>query len=129
MYNDIYLPNESSGDHLSIDVDDLFIVDNPLSWDPPYEVVLAYAKKLGFDIINDPPELLAIAKKYLLIPPPENITRAFLKETLELIYINELTEEIYLTIDIDTMCKREYEEEKKKLKEKNKKGKKKKQKK
>ena len=122
MYNDIYLQDDTSGDHLSIDLDDLFIVDK----DPPYEVVLAYAKKLGFDIMNDPPELLAIAKKYLLIPPPENIIRAFLKETLEILYINQITEEILLTIDLDDMCKKEYEKEKKKLKEKKKKGKKKK---
>ena len=132
MYNEVYLPNDLTENYLSnnnnqsisIDQDDLYIVENPSHFDPPYEIVVAYAKKLGFDILNDPPELLAIAKKYLLIPTPENILRAFYKETLELLYINEITGEIFFEIEeIDLKCKNEYENEKKKLKEKKKKKK------
>ena len=73
MYNDIYLQDESLGNDsndnnksLVIDQDDLYIVENPSQFDPPHEIVIEYAKKLGFDILNDPPELLSIVKKYLL---------------------------------------------------------------
>ena len=129
MYNEVYLPDDLTENYLSnnnqsisIDQNDLYIVENPSQFDPPYEIVIAYAKKLGFDILNDPPELLAIAKKYLLIPAPENILRAFYKDTLDILYINEITGEIFLEMkEIDLKCKNEYLMEKKKLKEKNKK--------
>ena len=131
MYNEVYAPNEYSENsmnnqsYLSIDPDDLYIIDNPSLWDPPDEIVLAYAKKLGFDILNDPPELLSIAKKYLMLPAPENILRSFLKESLEIFYINEKTKEVYQELEIDDLCKAEYEKEKKRLNEEKKKKKKK----
>ena len=132
MYNDVYLPNkslENDSDNKSqsiiIDQDDLYIVEDASQFDPPYEIVIAYAKKLGFDILNDPPELLNIAKKYLLIPTPENISRAFTKDNYEIVYINRVTNEVYLDYEeIDAKCIEEYENEKKKLKEKSKKKKK-----
>ena len=132
MYNDVYLPNKSLEDDsdnksqsIIIDQDDLYIVEDASQFDPPYEIVIAYAKKLGFDILNDPPELLNIAKKYLLIPTPENISRAFTKDNYEIVYINRVTNEVYLDYEeIDAKCIEEYESEKKKLKEKSKKKKK-----
>ena len=136
MYNEIYLPRHDisekynpnqSNNNITIDEDDLYIIYNTAGWDPPDEIVLAYARKLGFDIINDPPELLEIARKYLLKPLPPNMVRAFLKETLEILYIKETTGDRFREIELDSECKKEYEEEKEKIqKEKNNKKKKKK---
>ena len=86
------------------------MLKNPSARDLPDEIVLNYAKRLGFDIINDPPELLDIAKKYLLKPLPDHIVRAVHKENLEILYVNEITEEI-LELDIDN----EFQKEKKNI--------------
>ena len=118
--------NESSQSHESIDPDDLLIIDEPLTWDPPEEIVKAYAERLGFDIKNDPPELLDIAKKYLLMPLPGNLVRAFRKDDLSILYIDAETKDISLTHDYDMICKEEYEVKKKELEEKEKENKKKK---
>ena len=117
--------NESSQSHESIDPDDLLIIDEPLTWDPPEEIVKAYAERIGFDIINDPPELLNIAKKYLLLPLPGNLIRAFKKEDLSILYIDADTKNISLVHDYDINCKEEYEAKKKELEEKENKKKKK----
>ena len=117
--------NESSQSHESIDPDDLLIIDEPLTWDPPEEIVKVYAKKNGFDIINDPPELLDIAKKYLLMPLPENLIRAFKKQDLSILYIDIDTKNISLDHEYDSNCKEEYEAKKKELEEKENKKKKK----
>ena len=141
MYNEEYFPNYNDSENylqnqsdISIYRKDLITIENPSEWDPPDEVILAYAKQLKFDVDNDPPELLAIAKKYLKMPPPKNITRAILKETLDILYIDESTEEVYRKIELDNLCINEYEKEKEKIeneknKKKKKKGKKKKKKK
>ena len=117
--------NESSQSHESIDPDDLLIIDEPLTWDPPEEIVKAYAERIGFDIINDPPELLEIAKKYLLMPLPGNLIRAFKKEDLSILYIDAETKNISLVHEYDINCKEEYEAKKKELEEKENKKKKK----
>ena len=124
MYNEIYLPRydisekynpNQSGSNIAIDEDDLDIIYNTSNWDPPYEYVLAYARKSGFDIINDPPELLEIARKYLLKPLPPNMLRSFLKETDEILYIKQTTGEIFQKIELDSECKKEYKKEKEKI--------------
>lgn len=117
--------NESSQSHESIDPDDLLIIDDPLTWDPPEEIVKAYAERIGFDIINDPPELLDIAKKYLLMPLPGNLIRAFKKDDLSILYIDAETKNITLVHEYDINCKEEYESKKKELEEKENKKKKK----
>ena len=117
--------NESSESHESIDPDDLLIIDEPLTWDPPEEIIKAYAARLGFDIINDPPELLDIAKKYLLMPLPDNLIRAFKKDDLSILYIDSDTKTISLVHEYDINCKEEYEAKKKELEEKENKKKKK----
>ena len=133
MYNEIYFPRDNIAENdsqdqskISIYREDLIMLKNPSARDLPDEIVLNYAKRLGFDIINDPPELLDIAKKYLLKPLPDHIVRAVHKENLEILYVNEITEEVFLKLDIDNECQKEYEKEKEKiLKEKNNKKKKK----
>ena len=135
MYNEIYLPrnnNISENDNpyqgnITIDEDDLYIIENPEEDDLPDEIIITYARRLGFDIINDPPELLDIAKKYLLVPLKDNMQRAFLKENLEILYINKITGDVYRDNEIDLICRKEYEKEKEKLmgEKKNKKNKKK----
>ena len=134
MYNEIYLPRSDdfsenynpNQSNITIDEDDLYIIKNPEEFDPPDEIVFAYARKLGFDIINDPPELLEIAKKYLMVPLRPNMERSFLKENLQILYINELTGEIFRDNEVDLECRKEYEKEKEKLmgEKKNKKNKK-----
>ena len=134
MYNEIYFPRDNIAENdsqdqskISIYREDLIMLKNLSARDLPDEIVLNYAKRLGFDIINDPPELLDIAKKYLLKPLPDHIVRAVHKENLEILYVNEITEEVFLKLDIDNECQKEYEKEKEKiLKEKNNKKKKKK---
>ena len=135
MYNEIYLPRSDdfsenynpNQSNITIDEDDLYIIKNPEEFDPPDEIVFAYARKLGFDIINDPPELLEIAKKYLMVPLRPNMERSFLKENLQILYINELTGDIFRDNEVDLECRKEYEKEKEKLmgEKKNKKNKKK----
>ena len=74
--------SEHKENNIVIDIDDLILIEEPATWDPPKEYILAYAQKLEFDTENDPPEILEIAKRYLLKPLPENYIRAFHKDTL-----------------------------------------------
>ena len=132
MYNDISLDtndeeyNYLDETHQSIDQNDLIIIHNPLTWVPPDEIVIAYAKNLGLDILNDPPELFNIVKKYLLMPLAGNLIRCFRKDNYQIYYLNPDTVELTLENEIDIDCKNEYEKKKKKLKEEKKEKKKKK---
>jgi hypothetical protein len=64
-----------------IDPNDLDIINDPEEWHPSLEHIRAYATKLGFDVDNDPPELLNIAEKYLLEKlDDEKFVRAFDKK-------------------------------------------------
>ena len=102
----------------TIDANDLIIIDDPLNWDPPEDYVLAYAKYLGFDILSDPPELINIAKKYLLKPLPSNYLRAFTKDGFRIVYIDDINNEVHLDNELDLECRNEYEMMKQKLMEK-----------
>ena len=128
MYNDLYLNKEdleeyknylaqmnSQDEDISIDQDDLIIIENPAQWDPPYEIVIEYARKLKFDILNDPPELLSIAKKYLLMPLPDNMQRAFLKDNLQILYLDVEKKVMYEDNDLDKQCRNEKKKKKMKL--------------
>jgi len=75
---------------------------------------VAYANQLGFDVDNDPPELLSIAEKYLTKDIPEYFLRAFHKDTLQILYINILTNEIELSSEYEDLAKKEYKELKEK---------------
>ena len=99
-----------------IDPEDLIIITDKENWKPRKEYILAYAEKLGFDIANDPPELLNIAEKYLTAEIPEEYLRAFHKGDLTLLYINSITNEIEINTDIEEEAKREYMMMKEKLK-------------
>ena len=96
-----------------IDPNDLEIINDPDEWHPRPEHIRAYATKLGFNVDNDPPELLNIAEKYLLEKlDDEKIVRAFDKKTLTLYYINTYTIDIELDNPIDQKAKDEYNNKK-----------------
>ena len=121
MYNNISFNDEEgysdlNDSHESIEPDDLIIIKDH-NWVPPEEIILAYAKNLGFDIINDPPELINIARKYLLTPLPDNLFRCFRKDNFQIYYLDAETSVLTLENNIDLECKTEYEIMKNKLKE------------
>ena len=86
----------------------IMIQDN--HWTPSDQFVIGYATQLGFDLENDPPEMLDIAEKYLTVEIPEIYQRAFTKENYRLVYINRITNEIKLESDIEIQAKQEYQE-------------------
>ena len=98
-----------------IDPEELIMIDDPSNWEPPKEYIIAYAKKLGFDPENDPPELLDISKKYLIKPLPENYIRAFRRDNLQILYIFSLTNEILLDMEFEQEAIEEYQLMKAKL--------------
>ena len=98
-----------------IDEDDLIIITDKENWRPTQEYILAYARKLEFDVENDPPELLKIAEKYLTIDIPDEFCRAFYKGDLTLLYINMITKDIELYSDLEDLAKEEYLQAKQKL--------------
>ena len=125
--DDSYLNNLSNSDgeetnsHSEniVDLDDLFIIDNPSNWEPSKELIIIYAKDLGFNADNDPPHLLNIFKKYLKRPISENYIRAYFRENLHLLYININTAQIIYEMGFEEEAKKEYLKMKKELEEKN----------
>ena len=117
---------EESGSEKFIDPNDLIMIEDNHNWKPTENFILGYANQLGFDIENDPPEMLSIAEKYLSKSIPEMYQRAFSKDNYQLVYINRLTNEIKLRSDIEEEAIKEYEEVKEKyykeIKEKEKKA-------
>ena len=93
---------------LGLDPDDINIINDPSTWDPPLECLLSYAKSLEFDVENDPPELLDIAKKYLLRTLPEGYLLAYVKDTYQIFYINSNTYVIYVELGFEEEAKEEY---------------------
>lgn len=110
--------SEQKENEITIDLNDLTLIEDPSTWDPPKEYIIAYAKNLEFDIENGSQEILDIAKKYLLKPLPENYIRAFFKDTLKIIYIYTITNESYYNMEFENEAREEYENLKKKLNEK-----------
>ena len=98
-----------SGSEKYIDPSDLIMI-NDNNWTPSEKFILGYANQLGFDIENDPPEMLNIAEKYLTIELPYPYQRAFAKENYQLVYINRITNEIKLESEIEIQAKQEYQE-------------------
>ena len=94
---------------------DLIIITDPSSWKPPPEYIISFAKKLKFDVENDPAFLLDIAEKYLLKILPEDYLRAFKKENYEVVYIDIMNYDILLTHPYEEEAKKEYEKMKKKF--------------
>ena len=92
-----------------IDPNDINIIEDPDNWHPSSEYILSYAKQLGYIPGIDPKELLSVAEKYLTIKLPNNIKRAFMKDTLQILYIDMNTEEIQLETDIEDQAKTEFE--------------------
>ena len=106
--------NESSSEKF-IDPNDLIIIEDNYNWKPTENFILGYASQLGFDIENDPPEMLNIAEKYLTKSIPDTYMRAFAKDSYRLVYINRITNEIKLNSDIEEQAIKEYEEVKEKF--------------
>ena len=100
---------------IQIDSNALDIITDKKNWKPTKDHILAYAKLLGFDVENDPPELLKIAEKYLTVEIPEDYCRAFTKNNLRILYINMVTNDIELSTEIEEAALEEYKEAKEKL--------------
>ena len=116
---------EESGSEKFIDPSELIMIEDNQNWKPTENFILGYANQLGFDIENDPPEMLSIAEKYLSKSIPDMYQRAFARDNYQLVYINRITNEIKLKSDIEEEAIKEYEEVKEKyLKEKKEKEKK-----
>ena len=101
---------------IEIDPDQLDIIYEKENWRPKKEYILAYAKQLGFDIENDPPELLNIAEKYLTTEIPDEFYRAFNLSNYTLYYVNAITREIETNTEIEDLAREEYIRAKEKLK-------------
>ena len=78
-----------SGTEKYIDPSDLIMI-NDNNWTPSEKFILGYANQLGFDIENDPPEMLNIAEKYLSVEIPNTYQRAFIKEKKKLQIYNTI---------------------------------------
>ena len=98
-----------SGSEKYIDPSELIMI-NDNNWTPSEKFILGYANQLGFDIENDPPEMLNIAEKYLTVEIPNTFQRAFVKDNYQLVYINRITNEIKLESEIEIQAKQEYQE-------------------
>ena len=105
---------EESGSEKFIDQNDLIMIEDNHNWKPTEKFILGYATQLGFDVENDPPEMLDIAEKYLSKSIPDIYQRAFAKDNYQLVYINRITNEIKLKSDIEEEAIKEYEELKEK---------------
>ena len=108
--------DDEEGGEIQIDSNDLDIITDKKNWKPTKAHILAYAKLLGFDVENDPPELLKIAEKYLTIEIPEEYCRAFTKGELRILYVNVITNDIETSTEIEEAAMQEYKEAKEKLK-------------
>ena len=108
--------DDEEGGEIQIDSNDLDIITDKKNWKPTKAHILAYAKLLGFDVENDPPELLKIAEKYLTIEIPEEYCRAFTKGELRILYVNVITNDIEPNTEIEEAAMQEYKEAKEKLK-------------
>jgi len=106
--------NNNDNSEIEIDQNDLIIIKDTQNWKPTKEFIVAYASQLGFDVENDPPELLSIAEKYLTKDIPDYFLRAFHKDNLQILYINILTNEIELSSEYEDLAKKEYKELKEK---------------
>ena len=108
-YNETDENLDESGSERFIDPSQLIMI-NDNHWTPTDKFILGYANQLGFDLENDPPEMLDIAEKYLTVDIPDIYQRAFAKDNYQLVYINRLTNEIKLESDIEIQAKQEYQE-------------------
>ena len=91
-----------------IDSEDIIIIEDVSKWEPPQNYILTYAKDLGFDIDNDPPQLINIAKKYMLRSLPNNYIRAFYRDSFHIMYINTLTFNVINEMGFEEEAKNEY---------------------
>ena len=111
-----YGEDDDEEGEIQIDSNDLDIITDKKNWKPSKDHILAYATLLGFDIENDPPELLKIAEKYLTVEIPDEYCRAFTKSNLRILYVNIITNDIQTSTEIEEAAMQEYEEAKEQLK-------------
>ena len=114
--NLIFNKDTEEDDYQEIDPNDLDIIDNPSIFKPTKEMILAYAKLIGYKPEEDPEEMLKISEKYLTCELPEPIIRAFTKSEHRILYIDKETRDILLEIDLDEKARREIDEFRKKYK-------------
>ena len=107
-------------DYQEIDPNDIIIANDPSNFILQKEMILAYAKLLGYKEGEDPPEILQIAEKYLTCELPEPMCRAFTKSDYRILYINMETNDITLELDLDEKAKNEMDECRKNYKNKTK---------
>ena len=107
---------DSENEVIEIDPDQLDIIYEKENWKPKIEYIRAYARQLGFDVENDPPELLNIAEKYLTAEIPDEYYRAFHLTNYTLFYVNAITNEIETNTDIEELAREEYLRAKERLK-------------
>ena len=112
---------EEENEETYVDPNDLIIIpkQSESMWEPTEGQIQAYALKLQMNPETDPPEVIDIAYKYLTEQLPEEWTRAFTKDRLELLYINLETNEIQLETDLEMAARQEYEEYMELIKEQN----------
>ena len=109
MMDDSY--GEDDVEETYIDPNDLIIISKQQenTWEPTDDQIRAYAFKLGMNPDTEPKEVLDIASKYLTERLPPDWERAFIKNTLEVLYINLQTNEIQLETDLESCAKKEYD--------------------
>ena len=94
-------------DYQEIDPNDLYIIEDQSNFKPTNEMILAYAKLLGYKPEEDPEEILKISEKYLTCELPEPLIRAFTKSEYRILYIDRETQDITLENEIDDKAKNE----------------------
>ena len=108
--------SEHKENEIIIDMNDIILIEDPSTWDPRKEYILAYAQNLEFDTENETSEMLDIDKKYLLKPLTENYILGFFKDILQILYLYTVTNECYYNMEFEYEAKEEYEILLKKLK-------------
>ena len=97
-------------DYQEIDPNDLYIIEDQSNFKPTNEMILAYAKLLGYKPEEDPEEILKISEKYLTCELPEPLIRAFTKSEYRILYIDRETQDITLENEIDDKARNEIDE-------------------
>ena len=108
-YNNEELECEEEEECNFIDQNDIIIIDDPDNWKPNPIIVASYANSLGFNPDKDPKELISIAEKYLTVKLPDNIRRAYMKDSYQILYIDTNTQEIKLRTEIEEQALEEFE--------------------
>ena len=108
LENNINNEEEDSVDEEYIDPIDLSIIEDE-NWKPTEAQLNGYMNQLKFELDYKPEEVKKIALKYLTKSLPLNMKRAFFRHNHEVLYIDNETNEIHLTTDIEDKAKDDYD--------------------